>query len=50
MMYTKRRTSFLDVLDVRCSLYQSDAQLAVSDQAVSVDLIALDKALCGERR
>jgi len=46
-MYAKGRTGFLDVLDVRRSLYQADDQLAVSDQAVSVDLIALYKALGG---
>jgi len=46
-MYVKGRTGFLDVLDVRRSLYQADDQLAVSDQAVSVDLIALYKALGG---
>jgi outer membrane protein, multidrug efflux system len=46
-LYTEGRVNFLDVLDVRRSLYQSDDQLAVSDQAVSVDLIALYKALGG---
>ena len=46
-LYSEGRVNFLDVLDVRRSLYQSDDQLAVSDQAVSVDLIALYKALGG---
>jgi outer membrane protein, multidrug efflux system len=32
---------------VRRSLYQSDDQLAVSDKAVSLDLISLYKALGG---
>jgi outer membrane protein TolC len=46
-LYAKGRVNFLDVLDVRRSLYQSDDQLAASDQAVSLDLIALYKALGG---
>jgi NodT family efflux transporter outer membrane factor (OMF) lipoprotein len=46
-LYNAGRVNFLDVLDVRRSLYDSDDQLAVSDQAVSVDLIALYKALGG---
>ena len=46
-LYAKGRVNFLDVLDVRRSLYQSEDQLAVSDQAVSLDLIALYKALGG---
>jgi outer membrane protein, multidrug efflux system len=46
-LYAVGRVNFLDVLDVRRSLYQSDDQLAASDQAVSVDLIALYKALGG---
>jgi NodT family efflux transporter outer membrane factor (OMF) lipoprotein len=46
-LYAKGRVNYLDVLDVRRSLYQSDDQLAVSDQAVSLDLIALYKALGG---
>ena len=37
----------LDVLDVRRSLYQSDDLLAGSDQAVSLDLITVYKALGG---
>jgi outer membrane protein TolC len=39
--------NFLDVLDARRSLYASDDQLALSGQAISVDLIALYKALGG---
>jgi NodT family efflux transporter outer membrane factor (OMF) lipoprotein len=46
-LYTEGRVNFLDVLDVRRTLYQSDDQLAESDQAVSLDLISLYKALGG---
>jgi NodT family efflux transporter outer membrane factor (OMF) lipoprotein len=46
-LYAEGRVNFLDVLDARRSLYQSDDQLAVSDQAVALDLIALYKALGG---
>ena len=46
-LYSKGRVNYLDVLDAQRSLYQSQDQLAVSDQAVSVDLIALYKALGG---
>ena len=46
-LYAQGRVNYLDVLDARRSLYQSEDQLAVSDQAVSVDLIALYKALGG---
>jgi outer membrane protein, multidrug efflux system len=46
-MYKYGRVNFLDVLDARRSWYASEDQLAVSDQAVSVDLIALYKALGG---
>jgi outer membrane protein, multidrug efflux system len=46
-LYTEGRVNYLDVLDARRSLYQSDDDLAVSDQAVSIDLIALYKALGG---
>jgi multidrug efflux system outer membrane protein len=46
-LYAAGRVNFLDVLDVRRSLYQSDDLLAASDQAVSLDLIALYKALGG---
>jgi outer membrane protein, multidrug efflux system len=46
-LYKKGRVNFLDVLDARRSLYQSDDQLALSDQTVSLDLIALYKALGG---
>jgi outer membrane protein, multidrug efflux system len=46
-LYEYGRITFLDVLDVRRSLYQADDELAVSDQAISVDLIALYKSLGG---
>jgi outer membrane protein TolC len=46
-LYAKGRVNYLDVLDAQRSLYQSEDQLAVSDQAVSLDLIALYKALGG---
>jgi multidrug efflux system outer membrane protein len=46
-LYTKGRVNYLDVLDARRSLYQSDDELAVSDQAISVDLVTLYKALGG---
>jgi outer membrane protein, multidrug efflux system len=46
-LYRKGRVNFLDVLDARRSLYAADDQLALSSQAVSVDLIALYKALGG---
>jgi len=46
-LYAQGRTNYLDVLDVARSLYESEDELAVSDQAVSVDLIALYKALGG---
>jgi outer membrane protein TolC len=46
-LYAAGRSNFLDVLDVRRSLYQSDDLLAASDQAVSLDLIALYKSLGG---
>jgi len=46
-LYAKGRVNYLDVLDAQRSLYQSEDQLAASDQAVSLDLIALYKALGG---
>jgi NodT family efflux transporter outer membrane factor (OMF) lipoprotein len=46
-LYAEGRVNFLDVLDAQRSLYQSEDQLAASDQAVSLDLIALYKALGG---
>jgi len=46
-LYAGGRVNFLDVLDARRSLFQSEDQLAVSDQAVSLDLVALYKALGG---
>ena len=41
------RVNFIDVLDAERSLYQSENQLAASEEAVSLDLIALYKALGG---
>lgn len=46
-LFAEGRTSYLDVLDAERSLYGSEDELAVSDQAVSVDVIALYKALGG---
>jgi NodT family efflux transporter outer membrane factor (OMF) lipoprotein len=46
-LYAGGRVNYLDVLDSRRSLFQSEDQLAVSEQAVSIDLIALYKALGG---
>ena len=46
-LFAEGRTNYLDVLDVERSLYESEDELAVSDQAVSVDLVALYKALGG---
>ncbi|HWZ63149.1 MAG TPA: efflux transporter outer membrane subunit [Steroidobacteraceae bacterium] len=46
-LYSYGRVNFLDVLDARRTLYQSDDQLALSDQSVSLDLIVLYKALGG---
>jgi NodT family efflux transporter outer membrane factor (OMF) lipoprotein len=46
-LYTEGRVNYLDVLDAQRSLYQVEDQLATSDQAVSLDLIALYKALGG---
>jgi len=46
-LYAEGRVNYFDVLDTRRSLYQSDDQLALSDQAVALDLIALYKALGG---
>jgi NodT family efflux transporter outer membrane factor (OMF) lipoprotein len=46
-LYAAGRVSFLDVLDSQRSLNQSEDQMALSDQAVSLDLIALFKALGG---
>ena len=46
-LFVKGRVNFLDVLDTRRTLYQADDLLAVSDQAVAIDLIALYKALGG---
>jgi NodT family efflux transporter outer membrane factor (OMF) lipoprotein len=46
-LYEHGRVNFLDVLDARRALYESDDQLAVSDQTVALDLIALYKAIGG---
>jgi len=46
-LYQHGRVNYLDVLDARRTLYQADDQLAVSDQSVSLDLIALYKAMGG---
>jgi NodT family efflux transporter outer membrane factor (OMF) lipoprotein len=46
-MYAEGRVNDLDVLDAERSLYQSEDELALSTQAVSLDLIALYKALGG---
>ncbi|MDQ7838975.1 MAG: efflux transporter outer membrane subunit [Thermodesulfobacteriota bacterium] len=46
-LYTKGLVNFLDVLDGERSLYQSEDQLAQSDQRIATDLIALFKALGG---
>jgi multidrug efflux system outer membrane protein len=46
-LYSYGRVNFLDVLDARRTLYQSDDQLALSDQSVSLDLIVLYKTLGG---
>ncbi len=46
-LYAHGRVNFLDVLDARRALYQADDQLAVSDQSIALDLIALYKALGG---
>jgi len=41
------QVNFLDVLDAERSLYQAEDELAASDQAVSLDLVAIYKALGG---
>jgi NodT family efflux transporter outer membrane factor (OMF) lipoprotein len=46
-LYTEGQVNFIDVLDAERSLYQADDELAASDTAVSLDLIALYKALGG---
>lgn len=46
-LYREGSVNFLDVLDAERSLYQSEDELAVSDKAVSLNLIALYKALGG---
>jgi NodT family efflux transporter outer membrane factor (OMF) lipoprotein len=46
-LYAEGRVNYFDVLDAQRSLYQAEDQLAASDQAVSLDLVALYKALGG---
>jgi hypothetical protein len=46
-LYVKGLGTFLDVLDAQRSLFQVQSELAVSEAAVSIDLIALYKALGG---
>jgi len=46
-LYATGRVNFIDVLDARRSLYRADDLLAVSDQTIAIDLIALYKALGG---
>jgi multidrug efflux system outer membrane protein len=46
-LYGEGAVNYLDVLDAEQSLSQSEDQLAASDQAVALDLIALYKALGG---
>ncbi len=46
-LYAHGRVNFLDVLDARRALYEADDQLAVSDQSVALDLIALYTAMGG---
>jgi len=46
-LYEHGRVNYLDVLDARRAVYESDDQLAVSDQGVALDLIALYKAMGG---
>jgi NodT family efflux transporter outer membrane factor (OMF) lipoprotein len=46
-LYADGQVNFLSVLDARRSLYQAEDQVAASDQAVSLDLVALFKALGG---
>jgi NodT family efflux transporter outer membrane factor (OMF) lipoprotein len=46
-LYAAGRVNYLDVLDAQRSLYQSEDELAISAQAISLDLIALYKALGG---
>jgi len=46
-LYTKGLADFLSVLEAQRSLYSSEEQLALSERSVSVDLVALYKALGG---
>ena len=46
-LYTKGLGEFLNVLDSERSLYQAEDQLAQSDRTVSINVVALYKALGG---
>jgi NodT family efflux transporter outer membrane factor (OMF) lipoprotein len=46
-LFAQGQVNYLDVLDAERSLYASEDALAASDQAVSLDLVALYKALGG---
>jgi NodT family efflux transporter outer membrane factor (OMF) lipoprotein len=46
-LYTAGRVNYLDVLDAERAFYQSEDELAVSAEAVSIDLVALYKVLGG---
>jgi outer membrane protein, multidrug efflux system len=46
-LYTRGLGTFLDVLDAQRSLFQAQSDLAASEAALSVDLVALYKALGG---
>jgi outer membrane protein TolC len=46
-LYAKGRVNYFDVLDAQRTLDLCEDQLALSDQAVSLDLICLYKALGG---
>jgi outer membrane protein TolC len=46
-LYTHGATDFLSVLDAERSLYGSETALAQSKQSISIDLVALYKALGG---
>jgi outer membrane protein TolC len=46
-LYRKGLTSFIDVLDAQRALYVSQAELARSQSQVTLDLVALYKALGG---
>jgi outer membrane protein TolC len=46
-LYKEGRVNYLDVLDAERAMYQSEDEMEVGNQAVSLDLIALYKALGG---